>query len=179
MHHRPPPAESLCQCGKHIDEMPAQTAAANHQNTFALKQLAFRFAQGGDIARISGIHRSATSHRGKQSHDIPVLHFRFRLVMKTVDEQNRHFFLGNVHPVKVISAQAIPSGDSSVTLSLPWRKVAKTRTSIMKILLCKEIGEGTCPSPLIILYHLPTHSSRPSFFRVSSVGNALTQPRAS
>ena len=39
----------------------------------------------GDIARISGIHRSAASHRGKQSHDVPVLHFRFRLVMKTVD----------------------------------------------------------------------------------------------
>ena len=99
VHH---PHRAYANAGKHIDEMPAQTAAANHQNTFAPKQLAFRFAQGGDIARISGIHRSAASHRGKQSHDIPVHHFRFWLVMKTVDEQNRHFFLGNVHPVKDI-----------------------------------------------------------------------------
>ena len=51
VHH---PQKAYANAGKHIDEMPAQTAAANHQNTFAPKQLAFRFAQGGDIARISG-----------------------------------------------------------------------------------------------------------------------------
>ena len=93
------------------------------------------------------IHRSAASHRGKQSHDVPVLHFRFRLVMKPLMSRIDTSSWGMFIRSRISPAQAIPSGDSSVTLSLPWRKVAKTRTSIMKILLCKRNRRGDVPPP--------------------------------
>ena len=42
--------------GKHIDEVSAQSAAANHQNSSALKQLPFFLGQGRYISHISGLH---------------------------------------------------------------------------------------------------------------------------
>ena len=39
-------------------------------------------------------------------------------------------------------------------------------------------GRGGQPLPCKHYSYFPTHSSRPSFLRVSSVGKALTQPRA-
>ena len=80
--------------------------------------------------------------------------------------------------ISEIPAEEVSSAGTSAILPLPSRSVAKKRTSIMKSLpwIFKK-GEARCLSLAVEYTYLPTHSSRPSFLRVSSVGKALTQPR--
>ena len=85
-----------------VDDVTAQTAAANHQNALLLQHFTLCPGKGGNVPRITPFHGSAASHRGEKRNDVFVLHFRFRLLVEAVDQQDVHFpalNIQNIHDV--------------------------------------------------------------------------------